>query len=398
VGAQLVKSDVPQDSAPAATAAQVAALGESNRAFGFELYRELGKSSGNLFFSPQSISTALAMIYAGARTTTETEMRNTLHFGADQTLLHAAFNATGLALAQRKTQLAPMSEGTGFELTVVNQAWGDKQASFLDPYLDVLAKNYGAGLFLVDFAKAPDAARLLINNWVAEQTKDRIKDLLAAGSIDSNVLLVLTNAIYFKASWLSKFDPSKTQSGTFHAQAGDRPVPMMKQVLEARYAQSADYQAVELPYVSPSVRMLVISPAQGRFDAVAQALGSTFDAIRVGLSTYTVTLAMPKLSFESTPKLKPALQALGMNEAFTDRADFSGLDGKRDIFIFDVVHKAFVAIDEAGTEAAAATAVIAGTVSLKPQATLTLDRPFIFVVYDEPTGALLFLGRFSDPG
>jgi serpin B len=324
-------------------------------------------------------------------------MRNTLHFGADQAVLHAAFNATGLALAERKTQLAPMGTGDGFQLKIVNQAWGDKRTKFLPEYLDVLAVNYGAGLFLADFAGNPDGMRTIINDWVAEQTEDRIRDLLAPGSIDSSVVLVLTNAIYFKSSWLSKFDPTKTADAAFHAPGGDRTLPMMHQLIETRYGETADYQAVELPYLSTSVRMLAVLPAEGRLDAVVQELAGSFDQITSGLSEYDVTLAMPKFSFETRPALKLALQALGMREAFTTDADFSGLDGQRDIFLYDVVHQAFVAVDEAGTEAAAATAVIAGTISAKPRAELTLDRPFLFLVYDEPTGEVLFLGQLSDP-
>ena len=281
----------------------------------------------------------------------------------------------------------------------MNQAWGDKRSHFLSEYLDVLAENYGAGLYLADFMGNPDGTRTLINDWVAKQTKGRIQDLLAPGSIDSSVVLVLTDAIYFKSSWLMKFDPAKTQDAAFHAAAGDRTLPMMHQVVETRYGETADYQAIELPYLSSSVRMLVILPASGRFDAVVQQLAGSFDQISSGMSEYDVTLAMPKFTFETTPALKPALQALGMRQGFTTEADFSGLDGQRDIYLYDVVHKAFVAVDEAGTEAAAATAAIGGTVSVKPSAELTLDRPFIFLVYDdEPTDEVLFLGQLNDPG
>lgn len=397
-GVLLAKSSVEQDATPAASETDVRALGASNRAFAFDVYGELAKEPGNLFFSPYSISQALAMTYAGARGTTATEMRTVMHFGADQAVLHAAFNATGISLAERKSQLAPEGTGDGFQLQVVNQAWGDKHSHFLPEYLDVLAENYGAGLYLADFMGNPDGTRTVINDWVAEQTKDRIRDLLAPGSIDSSVVLVLTNAIYFKSSWLMKFDPAKTESATFHGAAGDRTLPMMHQAVETRYRETADYQAIDLPYLSPSVHMLVILPASGRFDAVVQQLAGSFDPISSGMSEYDVTLAMPKFTFEASPALKPVLQALGMREAFTTAADFSGFDGQRDIYLYDVVHKAFVAVDEAGTEAAAATAVISGTVSVKPRAELTLDRPFIFLVYDEPTDEVLFFGQLNDPG
>jgi serpin B len=389
-GVLLAKSDVPQDTAPAASPADVQALAAGNRAFAFDLYGELAKDPGNVFFSPYSISEALAMTYAGARTTTASEMQATLHFGADQATLHAAFNATGLALAERKRD--------GFELQVVNQAWGDKRTRFLPDYLDVLARNYGAGLFLADFMGNPDGTRTVINTWVAEQTSGHIQDLLAPGSIDPTVALVLTNAIYFKSNWSSKFDPKQTQNAVFHAAVGDRRVPMMHQSVVALYGETADYQAVELPYLSSSVRMLVILPASGRLDAAVQQLAGSFDQITAGLFEHTVTLAMPKFSFETTPQIKLALDALGMREAFTSQADFSGLDGQRDLFVRDVVHKAFVAVDETGTEAAATTSVIVGRHAASPGAQLTLDRPFIFLVYDQPTDEILFLGQLNDPG
>lgn len=297
-GALLVKSDKPQDITPTASDADVKDLGTGNRAFAFALYSELAQEQGNLFFSPYSISVALAMTYAGARGNTASEMQHALHFGVDQTTLHAAFNATGQALDERQHQLPETSGGNGFELNIVNQAWGDKQTSILHDYLDVLAQNYGAGMYLVDFMHDPDGSRMLINDWVASQTKERITDLLPQDSIDSDTALVLTNAIYFKASWLFPFNPAMTQSAVFHAPAGDRSVTMMHQVLETRYTETADYQAVELPYLSPAVRMLIVLPAPGHFDAVAQRLSGTFDHIRMQLANYLVTLAMPKFSFD----------------------------------------------------------------------------------------------------
>ncbi len=396
-GALLAMSDAAHDTTPDASDSEVKSLGADNRAFAFALWDELAKKPGNLFCSPYSISTALAMTYAGARGNTAAEMKSALHFNAEQAKLHAAFNATSLALTGRKDELEKDTAGDGFELDVVNQAWGDKQMHFEASYLDILAINYGAGLFLVDFAGDPNGARTIINGWVADKTHDRIAMLIPEGSIDNATSLVLTNAVYFKASWLSKFDPQKTDSAAFHAAGGDQQAKMMHQGLEAHYAESADYQAVDLPYVSKSVRMLVVMPAQDRFEAVSGALGATFDDARQHLASYYVTLSMPKVSFKSKPPLVAPLMALGMKDAFTSDADFSGIDGARDLFIQDVVHEAFVAVDENGTEAAAATAVIIGKASAPQAATLTLDRPFFFFVYDEPTGELLFMGRVMDP-
>jgi serpin B len=347
------------------------------------------------------------MAYAGANGTTETEMRAALHFDLDEPTLHEAFNATGLTLMGRKDEIGndapgnpgdPGNKGDGFQLSMVNQAWGQKGHAFLDGYLDVLAVHYGAGLFLLDFGDT-EAARTTINGWVQDQTHDRIKDLLPEGSIHSDTPLVLTNAIYFKASWQQKFDPAKTADATFTAPDGTRSVPMMHETTDGQYAAGADYQAVSLPYLSKDVRMLVVLPADGSFDTtVAHFDEAFFQKVVTGLGRYQVTLSMPKFSFESSSGLKPALQALGMNAAFADGADFSGLDGTHNLYIEDVLHKAFVAVDEQGTEAAAATAVIFGEVSLPPSAELTLNRPFIFAIYDEPTGQVLFLGHLVDPG
>lgn len=396
-GAELAMSDAPYDAAPDVDDAELQGLGADNRAFAFALFSELAKKPGNLFCSPYSLSTALAMTYAGARGNTATEMKSALRWGPDDDALHPAFNATSLALEGRKDELGEDQKGDGFELSIVNQAWGGKGEHFEASYLDVLAINYGAGLFLLDFGGDPDGARTIINDWVAEQTRERIDELIPEGVISGDTALVLTNAVYFRASWLSKFDPAKTDDAVFHAESGDADVKMMHQSFEADYAESADYQAVALPYVSEAVRMLVVMPAEGRFDAVSAELGATFDAARAGLANRLVTLSMPKLEFRSKPEIVAPLEALGMHDAFTSAADFSGINGARDLVITDIIHEAFVAIDENGTEAAAATAVVIGRVSAPEPATLTLDRPFFFFVYDEPTGTVLFMGRWLGP-
>jgi serpin B len=406
-GAALAKSDLPRERQPALSDSDAQQLASDNRNFAFDLYGQLHEQGSNLFFSPFSISLALAMTYAGARTTTEAEMANVMHFSLRQPTLHAELNATEQALLGRKSELAMSGDpatpttGTGFELQLVNQAWGQKGYTFLGSYLDVLAKNYGAGLFLVDFASS-EPTRLLINGWVQEQTAQRIKDLLPPKSLNDLTKLVLTNAIYFKASWLSKFDPKDTQDGVFHASVADRTVPMMHNVLEAQYGEGAGYRALELPYLSPSVRILLILPATGDLAALQQSLDETlFDRVRSSLGPYLVTLTLPKWSFESANKLKAPLQALGMQQAFAGAADFSGIDGgSGHLFIDEVYHKAFVAVDEQGTEAAASTAVVLTTkdVLKKPSTEIAFDQPFVFLVYDEPTGQILFLGQLVDPG
>jgi serpin B len=396
---KLLMSDAPRVSSPDLDAAAAGSFGSDNRSFAFDLYQRLAEPDQNLFFSPYSISVALAATYAGAQNATETEMRTALHFSLPEPDLHAAFDATSRALQGRSGELAPESTGDGFELSIVNQAWGQLDYPFLDGYLDVLAAYYGTGLFGVDFANS-EPVRRTINDWVAGQTNDRIEDLLPEGSITADVRLVLTNAIYFKASWLFKFDPAQTTSGTFHAPGGDRTVSMMHQSVEASYAEGSNYQALELPYVSDAVRMLLILPAEGALSEVADSLGETFfQQVRAALTNYSVVVTLPRFSFEFEQPLKEPLSALGMPGAFLDAADFSGIAGGTEpLHISDVYHKAFVAVDEQGTEAAAATAVVVLTESVKPIAETTFDRPFIFAILDDPTGQILFLGQLADPG
>ena len=280
----------------------------------------------------------------------------------------------------------------------MNQAWGQKGHRFLDGYLDVLAQHHGAGLFLLDFGAA-ERARSTINGWVADQTEQRIKDLLPAGSIDGDVVLVLTNAIYFKASWLTPFRPSETRPAAFHAEAGERTVDTMHLDVEAPYAEKDGYQLLRLAYASADVSMLLLLPPEGPLTAATTQLDAQrFEALRAALSSHAVILSLPKWTLESERRLREPLKALGVHAAFTaGQADFSGMDGERGIYIDQVYHKAFVAVDEEGTEAAAATAVVTKHLSIMPSVKLAFDRPFMYAVMDEPTGQVLFMGQLADP-
>jgi serpin B len=397
-GVTVFKSEVPYDASPEVSADDAALLGEGNRALAFDLYREL-RGDENLFFSPFSVSVALGMTLPGAEGATESEMRTALHFELPEPPLHAAFNRTLLELAERANQLEDKATGTGFELSIVNQAWGQEGYPFQEPYLDVLAEHYGAGLFGVNFGDSENT-RTLINDWVEDRTEARVKDLLPVGSLTVDTRLVLTNAIYFKASWLSKFDPDETADGTFHAPGGERTVPMMFQdELDAQYVAGETFQALELPYVSKGVRMLFILPDAGEFETVSSSIDDTFfQGVLASLSEHTTRVTLPKFEFESENPLKAPLSELGMQTAFSGAADFSAIaGGVEQLFIDEVYHKAFVALNEEGTEAAAATAVVVSTESGKPSASITLDRPFLFAIYDEPTGQVLFLGHVLDP-
>lgn len=397
-GAAVVRSSRARITATTAPTDDVRALTLGNAGFGLDLYRAVAADPGNVVTSPHSVSVALGMTWAGARTETAAQMASTLRFSMGQARTHAAFNALDQALAQRSAR--PV-EGAGqrFQLRVVNSLWGQSDYRFLPPFLDTLAENYGAAMYLVDFARNAEGARGTINAWVSAQTERRIPELLAMGVVRSNTVLVLTNAVYFSASWLDRFRVEDTGPADFRLLDGTtRSVPTMNRVGEMRYAEASTWQAVELPYVGEEVSMLVIVPADGRFEEVERGLDATaLAALVAGLQTRRVTLALPRFSFRKAAGLRAPLQRLGMVDAFSAQADLSGMDGTRTLFIQDVVHEGFIAVDEAGTEAAAATAVIVGRTSVPQPATLRVERPFLFAIRDNPTGAVLFVGRVVDP-
>jgi serpin B len=403
---ELIRSPLERDDSPAVAESDLDAFGASSRDFALDLYAQIRSEEGNLFVSPYSMATALAMLYAGTKAETKSEMMSALHFDLPEPDLHAAFNATDLALSGRKDELLDSGSedepatGDGLQLNVVNAAFGRKGETFREPFLDVLAEHYDTGMFTADFAGDPEGSRAAINDWVLDQTEDRIDELLPQGSIFPDVILVLVNAIYFKASWLEPFDAAMTESGTFHGASGDAIVDMMRANLEYPYAEGDGYQAVALPYISPAVRMLFVLPAEGRFEEIEAGLDRAFlDGVRSALSEHMVELQVPKFRFEAELKLKPVLQAMGMELAFeAGVADLSGITKTAgEVWVDEVYHKAFIALDEQGTEAAAATAVVARDESATPPATLVLDRPFLFLIYDEPTGQILFIGRLLDP-
>ncbi|WP_436626001.1 serpin family protein [Sorangium sp. So ce136] len=392
----VVSSDKQRISDPAVPAADLEELVGGNTDFALALYQRLAGMPGNLFYSPYSMSSALAMTYAGARGATETEMAGALRFTLPQERVHPAFNALDLALA-RRGQGAEGKDGEGFRLKVANALWGQVGSSFASSFLDVLAESYGAGLRVVDFAQAPDEARGIINGWVAERTEDRIKDILPEGAIQPATRLVLTNAVYFNAAWQFPFDEEDTAPGDFTLVDGTAvSVPMMNGSAQLGYGEVDGYEALELPYDGGDLSMVLVLPAEGR-ELEAGLDRERLEGVIGSLGTRSVTMTLPKFKFESTLDLVPQLVELGMPIAFTGLADFSGIDGQGGLFISDVLHKAFVSVDEAGTEAAAATAVVIGETSAPEPATIRFDRPFLFFIRDIKTGAILFVGRVMDP-
>jgi len=399
VGGEVLKSDKERITSPDVNPSEQALLVEGNSAFAFELYQALKGKEGNLFYSPYSISMALAMTYAGARNETAEQMADTLQFMLEQERLHPAFNWLDAELASRGEGAAG-KDGEGFRLNIVNAIWGQKDYTFLSDFLDVLAENYGAGLRILDFITETEASRLAINQWVSDQTEGRIEDLIPQGAIDALTRLVLTNAIYFNAAWEYPFDEDMTADGPFYLlDGGQVSVPMMKQTEAFGYTEGEGYQAVELQYDGNELSMVILLPEAGQFQASEEGLQAqqVCDIIS-SLQPAQVTLTMPRFEFDSEFSLKDTLAEMGMPIAFSCEADFSGMTGNRELFVSDVVHKAFVAVDEAGTEAAAATAVIMpGSAEPEPPVEVTIDHPFIFLIRDIETGAILFVGRVLNP-
>ena len=404
--ANVAQSSLKRITSPNIPAADAQTLVAGNNAFALDIYGALRAQAGNLILSPFSISLALAMTYAGARGETEAQMADTLHFELPQGELHPAFNALDQDLASRGQGTS--GEQEPLQLNIANAVWAEQTYPFLPEFLDTIAANYGAGIRLADFVNQFEKVRKEINDWVSEQTQEKIKDLLAEGTLSTDTRMVLVNAIYFKADWLSQFDAADTTDTPFHLLDGtDVTVKMMNQGTFMPYYQGDGFQAVELPYAddpsSPlgeSAVMDIFLPDEGNFEAFESALNAElFNETINGFQPAGMLLSLPKFTFESSFNLSDTLQSMGMLDAFDEnRSNFSGMSERNDLYISNVIHKAFVAVDEQGTEAAAATAVIVDAVSaIMYDVTLTIDRPFIFVIRDMPSGQILFIGRVLDP-
>jgi serpin B len=390
--AQEIRSDAPRSAAEPASAL---ALRDATDAFAADLYRVVAQKDGNLVLSPYSVAVALAMTRTGAAGETQKQMDNVLHgLAKDQ---NAGFNAVDQALAKRPGKYKVGDQDLELELATANRLWGQKDFTFERAFLDELAKDYGAGMQIVDYQKASEAARRTINDWVAARTHDRIKDLIGEGVLDARTRLVLTNAIYLKAAWLIKFNDAV--AGAFHRADGSAvQAQLMRESENLGYGAGPGYQAVRVPYAG-GLSMVAIVPDAATFGAFEQKLdGAGLRRIVSGLAGAQVNLTMPKFSFRSKAQLKEALAKMGMPIAFTDRADFSGVTKQDSLEIADVIHQAFIAVDEKGTEAAAATAVVMRLTSAPSKVVeLRIDRPFVFLIQDDETGAILFMGRVLDP-
>jgi serpin B len=390
--------------APATTWADEADQAEAvkgNNAFAVDLYGQLKNQPGNLFFSPESISTALAMTYAGARADTASEMANTLHFTLAPEKLHAAMGAllSNLNAAH-----------DGYQLKVANALWGQQGNTFLDDFLKLTKNNYGAGFNTVNFKGTTEAARQTINRWVEQRTENKIKDLIAPAVLTPRTRLVLTNAIYFNGDWDKEFYKLMTQLQPFYTL--DRQtirVPTMYVSEGFKYLNNGLLEAVEIPYRSHELSMIVFLP-KDRDGLPALEKSLTESNMTQWLNQLQpvaeVIVHLPKFNIQSRFSLVNTLAMLGMKQAFGTTADFSGISSraamKEDsvLYISEVIHNAYVDVNEQGTEAAAATGmpvaqpVVAGEIQTP---NFRADHPFVFLIRDNRSGGILFMGRVTDP-
>lgn len=364
---------------------------KGNNAFAFDLYQQVVEADeGNVFFSPFSISAAFGMTSAGARGETLSQMRDVLSMRLEDSAWHAAF---GPLLEDLNGE-----RGRGYTLHVANRLWGQDGFEIDAGFLAITSEHYRAPLELLPFSSDPDGARRTINGWVEEQTRSRVRDLLPNGSVNSLTRLVLSNAIYLKADWAKAFDTRRTEPLRFTLASGEEVrVPTMQQTGTFETKRSDGVTFLRLPYVDDEVSMLVLVPdAPGGLPGLEARLSTEFlDTFVANRVQQEVSITFPKFELETEIPLKDDLIALGVTDLFDEgRADLSGIAA--DLYVSDAFHKAFVKVDEEGTEAAAATAVVGKTRVSAPM-TLAVDRPFVMVIRDDLTGAILFLGRVVDP-
>jgi serine protease inhibitor len=398
--------------APMVGTPQVQSVVDGNTAFALNLYSQLATNSGNLFFSPYSISTCLAMLYAGASGNTQQQMSQVLGFGTNQQQFASLFG-------QLQRELGADQQTNAIELHIANALWVQEGFPFLPSFLETATNQYQANVGQADFATDADAVRQTINNWVAHETQNKILNMVPPGFINATTPFVLANAIYFLGAWTTPFDVTKTSTQPFYLSSSNAvQVPLMNQPAVVGYDAEGDwveldfnymegffgatvwsnlFQAIELPYGSNQLSMLILLPSQidglGRLE---QQLSPTFLTNVLGqMSPRPVYIGLPRFTVASSFNLGQTLAAMGMSDAFTPgAADFSGIDGGQDLFVSFVLHKAWGQVNEAGTEAAAATA--ASPDHTAPPVFLA-DHPFLFLIRDTQTGSVLFLGRLTNP-
>lgn len=390
---ETVKSTLNRDLSPVTDASNLDLLVKRNNAFAFDFFNELQKSeNGNLFISPISISTALAMTYAGADGQTKSEMANALHFDINDTELFSSFNALDMALNVESNESNIFDE--------VNTLWPQKDYPFKESYLDTIMLHFGASLYPQDYVNNPDQARETINAFVQQKTRNRITNLLQPGDVTSQTRLIITNTVYFLAEWKIPFDEEETEKELFYNLDGETTsLDMMQNTSDYLYSEENGYQAIELPYINGLTSMLVILPEEGMWDDFLDEFNvSEFNTLLSSMQMKSIDLKFPKFTF-TTPRynIVENLQNLGMEQAFSGSADFSRMSSEQ-LTIDKVLHKAFISVNENTTEAAAATAVVIGDIAADPTEikTMYVDRPFLFMIKDTTYNQILFMGYITD--
>lgn len=368
------------------------AIARANNQFAIDLYHQLNDdSNGNLLFSPYSLSLALGMTYSGARGETARQMAQVMYFPWSDDRLH-------VGLSQLQERISTSSDPQT-QISTANRVWLQQNYRFLASFLEITRSYYGAEPELLDFAREPEACRSRINEWVSQQTQGKIDELIPNGAIDELTRFVLTNAIYFKSPWFDPFDPEDTQPEVFTISPNQTAmVPTMIGNIAVDYAAIDDLHVVKLWYTDDWLSMVILLPEEGHTLADIEAT-LTIDNLERWLSTsfmpQEMNLWIPKFKIEADFDLSDVLDTMGMSHAFGPRADFSGASVATQLQLGKVLHSTFIDVNEEGTEAAGATAVVGATRG--NSADLHVDRPFIFLIWDEETESILFLGRLVDP-
>lgn len=386
-------ANVTTEEVPAPSGAPDTTLIQGNNQFALELYSYIRSDDQNVFFSPYSISAALAMTYAGARGESEKQMSKVLHFEADQKNFHPKYHG----LLQ---YIEGLNQGENLELSTANAMFAQKEYIFLDSYFDLVKSNYGAGLQMLDFKNELEKSRLTINEWVATRTKNRIQNLIVEGMINEMARLVLVNAIYFNATWDVSFDEKETVKKMFYV-TPETPVeaPFMHKEGAFKYLKGEQIQIAEIPYADSTLSMLVLLPddAASMVKLEQELSFARYQAWIAQLLPTKINLLLPRFKTTSEFELSDVLKKMGMPHPFSLSADLSGMTGKKDLMIDKVIHKAFVDVNEKGTEAAAATAVIIRVKSAPVIPQFNVNRPFIFIIKENAHQNILFMGKINNP-
>ena len=395
-GHSTLESSLTRDANPNVSDADFAQLTDGSQSFGLELYQALEKGDDNVLISPLSIRTAFGLLHAGAAGATESEIESGLHFNLSGTAVYPAMNKLGLELDARNWP--GNDDKDPVELYLANHFWGQNGYPWKESYLDRIKLHYGAGIETLDFQGQPDPSRIIINDFVQAFTRDKIKDLLPAGSIKSDTVAVLTNALYFKAPWANAFDDYATSDQTFtNLDGSTSTVKLMWQMESGGYYEDEQVQALELNYANNELSMVFILPSEGTFTNFENSITDDgLNAIIDNLTYANGTIQIPRFTFESGFQLKAPLSEMGMTSIFGS-ADLSQMIDNGNLLVDDVYHKTFIAVDEQGTEAAAATAIVVGETSAPMEEfQFRADRPFFIAIRDKATNTLLFFGRVAN--